>query len=763
MVRLAVLTVALATLVSAGAAAPATDGEPFFVGFSEDLPKEIGAAAVAPAAGLGGSAFRLTTQWSPGQTAIAGEEAVKLDRAVAASGSQRIVLAVFADAGSKAPQDAAGRESYCTYVRSVLARYPSIRDVVVWNEPNKSLFWNPQLAADGSPVAAVHYQALLARCYDVLHAAFPGVNVIGLALSSTGNDNAGSASPGAFIRTVGDAYRASGRTTPLLDTVGYHPYGTDAAERPWRQHIGSKTIGQGDWNKLLYNLFLAFNGTAQPLPGEAGVRIWYTESGAQTSIDPEKTALYTGAETVKTVPDYAGGEPTSPAPAETTPAPDQWTQALDAIRLAACQPYVSAYFNFLLADEPRLAGWQSGALWADLTPKDSAPAFSQAIGEATTTGVACAALKGGAPSSDFMPPGAPSGLVATAATEPLRVELSWSAANDETGVTSYRVHRNGTHVATTTGTTWTNTSVAAATTYTYAVRALDDAGNMGDASATATVTTPDTIAPSAPETPSGQAHGSPPRIELTWPAATDNVGVTGYEVLRDGTLLGAATSPAYTDTTVASAKTYSYAVVALDAAGNRSPASAAVSITSIDSLAPNAPRGLVATARTAPERVELTWEAASDDVGVTGYEIARDGAVLATVTATSFVDPAPRVAVDHVYTVRAFDSAGNRSAAATASARVPDTVAPTTPTGLTGTAFKSPHRVTLTWSPASDNVAVTGYRILRNGVLVASPATTSYTDYGVARRTTYAYTVRAADAAGNLSAPSAAIQVTTKS
>jgi len=231
MVRLAVLTVALATLVSAGAAAPATDGEPFFVGFSEDLPKEIGAAAVAPAAGLGGSAFRLTTQWSPGQTAIAGEEAVKLDRAVAASGSQRIVLAVFADAGSKAPQDAAGRESYCTYVRSVLARYPSIRDVVVWNEPNKSLFWNPQLAADGSPVAAVHYQALLARCYDVLHAAFPGVNVIGLALSSTGNDNAGSASPGAFIRTVGDAYRASGRTTPLLDTVGYHPYGTDAAER----------------------------------------------------------------------------------------------------------------------------------------------------------------------------------------------------------------------------------------------------------------------------------------------------------------------------------------------------------------------------------------------------------------------------------------------------------------------------------------------------------------------------------------------------
>ena len=173
MVRIAALIAALVSVVSVGSAAPATDGEPFFVGFSEDLPKEIGAAAVAPAAGLGGSAFRLTTLWSPGQTSIASEEAAKLDRAVAAAGGQRLVLAVFADAGSKAPQDAAARDTYCSFVRGVLSRYPSIRDVVVWNEPNKSFFWSPQLAADGSPVAAERYGALLARCYDVLHAAFP--------------------------------------------------------------------------------------------------------------------------------------------------------------------------------------------------------------------------------------------------------------------------------------------------------------------------------------------------------------------------------------------------------------------------------------------------------------------------------------------------------------------------------------------------------------------------------------------------------------
>src|SRR5829696_6536932 len=91
-------------------------------------------------------------------------------------------------------------------------------------------------------------------------------------------------SPGDFIRRVGEAYRASGRSARILDTVAYHPYPTSASERPWRRHIGSKVIGLGDWNKLMYNLWLAFDGTDQPLPGDTGVGIWYTELGFQTSI-----------------------------------------------------------------------------------------------------------------------------------------------------------------------------------------------------------------------------------------------------------------------------------------------------------------------------------------------------------------------------------------------------------------------------------------------------------------------------------------------
>ena len=381
-----------ALLLGAATARPALDGPGFFVGFSEDLPRAIGEEAVTPARDLGAGAFRFTLQWAPGETRVADSDVADLQEAVRDTAGMKVVLAVYSYGphAQDAPKTPAAREDYCAYVRDALTRLPSIRAVVIWNEPNKSLFWSPQSAE--APVA---YQALLARCYDVLHLAFPTVNVIGLALSSTGNDDGGSHSPGAFIRAVGDAYRASGRAQPLFDTVGHHVYGSNASERPWRRHIGSKVLAEGDWNKLMYNLWLAFDGTEQPIPGEDGVGIWYMEGGSQTAIDPGKEGEYEGKETVAVIPDL--GEPDAPAPAETSAAPDQYTQVLDTIRLAACQPHVHAYFNFLLFDEPRLGGWQSGAFWADRTPKDSLPGFQDAISDANDATVDCGGLEGRTP------------------------------------------------------------------------------------------------------------------------------------------------------------------------------------------------------------------------------------------------------------------------------------------------------------------------------------------------------------------------------
>jgi hypothetical protein len=597
---------------------PSSPGEPFFVGFSDDLPKAVGSTAVTPAADLGGRAFRLTTLWAAGQP-LAPAERTRLARAVGAASGQRLVLAVFAAAGSGAPQDAAARTDYCTFVRSVLTDFPTIRDVVIWNEPNKSLFWNPQAAAPA------RYEQLLARCHEVLHLAFPSVNVIGLALSSTGNDDAGSTSPGAFIRGVGDSYRANARTGRIMDTVGYHPYATAASERPWRKHIGLKTIGQGDWNKLMFNLFQAFDGTGQPLPGEETVRIWYTESGFQTAVGAGKDGAYSGAENVATIPDAAGGEPETPAPAETSAAPDQATQALDAIRLAACQPFVSAYFNFLLADEPRLEGWQSGPYWADLTPKGSAPAFRQAIGAATAGTIDCGALKGGRPSPDFMPPGVPADLRGTAATGPLRVDLAWTAATDDQSAVAYRVFRNGAHVGTTDTTSWTNVSVAPNTTYTYVVRALDAAGNLGDASSPVTVTT-------------GEDASSPPPPEPTPPPPTETIPPIAEPAPGPTPAPGPVPAPVVAATP---------------------PASAAPNVP------PTAPRRLRAS--TTGRILTLRWLTSRDANGVRAYLVFRDGRLLRTVRLLRFSER--RLRGRHVYAVRAVDSSGLRGPAARVAVR----------------------------------------------------------------------------------------------
>ncbi len=90
-----------------------------------------------------------------------------------------------------------------------------------------------------------------------------------------------------------------------------------------------------------------------------------------------------------------------------------------------------------------------------------------------------------------------------------------------------------------------------------------------------------------------------------------------------------------------------------------------------------------------------------------------------------------------------------------------DTQAPTVPTGLRATARTS-SSVTLAWTASTDNKAVTGYDILRGGALVGSTASTTFTDTGLSASTAYSYTVRAKDAAGNVSAASAALPVTTE-
>src|SRR5207249_10893481 len=173
------------------------------------------------------------------------------------------------------------------------------------------------------------------------------------------------------------------------------------------------------------------------------------------------------------------------------------------------------------------------------------------------------------------PPSVPAGLVATAAGA-TTINLSWIASTDNVGVTGYIVKRNGTLVATPTSTSYADTGLSSATTYSYTVAARDAAGNVSSDSAGASATTIDTIAPSAPADLVATAAGGSV-VNLMWSASTDNVGVTGYIVKRNGVLVATPTATSYSDTGLADAATYSYTVAARDAAGNISASSAVVS------------------------------------------------------------------------------------------------------------------------------------------------------------------------------------------
>ncbi|MFB9330038.1 fibronectin type III domain-containing protein [Paenibacillus aurantiacus] len=91
-----------------------------------------------------------------------------------------------------------------------------------------------------------------------------------------------------------------------------------------------------------------------------------------------------------------------------------------------------------------------------------------------------------------------------------------------------------------------------------------------------------------------------------------------------------------------------------------------------------------------------------------------------------------------------------------------DTTSPSVPANLTSPS-KTSTSVSLSWTASTDNVAVTGYDILRNGSVVGSSTGTTYTDTGLSANTAYTFAVKAKDAAGNASAASSSISVTTSS
>jgi chitodextrinase len=186
-----------------------------------------------------------------------------------------------------------------------------------------------------------------------------------------------------------------------------------------------------------------------------------------------------------------------------------------------------------------------------------------------------------------------------------------------------------------------------------------------------------------------------------------------------------------------------------------------------DTLPPSVPSGLTVTSTTTTS-ISLSWIASSDTggSGLAGYRIYRDGAnsPLAIVAGTTFTDAGLTSGSSHSYRVSAYDTAGNESAASNqVTATALDTQAPSTPAGLQASNVTTTS-ARLSWQASTDagGSGLAGYRLFRDGVLVATVSGTSFTDTGLSRGRRYRYTVASVDGAGNQSVMSASVTVNTK-
>ena len=361
MARIALALAALCALVLApmGAASPTMD-----VGAAEDLarvPVFVDAKAQFElAASAGMNVVRVTALWRPGMSAPDASTASLFEttsQAATLSGI-RLIVSVYPAVNRLVPLDASSRAEFASFAAGLAAAVPTLNDFIIGNEPNLNFFWLPQYNADGTSASPKAYVELLAKTYDALKGVRPGIEVIGGSVSPAGTDRPDGLrpthSPGNFILGMGDAYRASGRSRPLMDAFAFHPYGAKSVTPPAAQNPNSTRISLADYGKLVAFLGQAFDGTRQR---GSDLPIVYDEYGVQSIVPVEKQSLYV--------------EQASPAAADAVPEELQAAYYRTALELAFCQPTVTGFLFFHTVDETDLRRWQSGLFYPDLAPKTS--------------------------------------------------------------------------------------------------------------------------------------------------------------------------------------------------------------------------------------------------------------------------------------------------------------------------------------------------------------------------------------------------------
>jgi hypothetical protein len=320
---------------------------------------------------------RLAVIWNAQRpTTIDRQEALDQAVSLAAARGIRLTFSVFPRPANTISSNPANGARFVAFLAHLARTYPTVRDFIVGNEPNKTLGWVPQFDARGRAVACSSYAGILAASYDALKAVDQRITVIGLALGARGNDNPRarsnlSISPVRCIRDIGRAYRTSRRTRPLMDEISIHPYPqtmSDSLETGYRW----PNAGVPNLARLKQAVWDAFNKTGQPTFQEPGaplrtLKFRLNEVGWQTAIPPGSLSAYHGQESVAVTDDG-----------------HQAAVYGNLIPFLACDPSVRSVLFFNMVDEPDLERWQSGLLRADWSRRPSYNIVKSAIAARTT-------------------------------------------------------------------------------------------------------------------------------------------------------------------------------------------------------------------------------------------------------------------------------------------------------------------------------------------------------------------------------------------
>ena len=366
---LAAATALFAALLVGASVAVAAD-----IGANDDSAKfaaDGGASLYAQMRDLGLKQTVIGVRFVPSEPMTVQDEP-ELGRAIAnaTAAGLRVVLAVYPYPPRELEAGLASPAMFASYVGVLASIYPQVQEFIVGNEPNQPAFWRPQFDAAGQNASAAAFGPYLAAAYDTLKAVNPRIEVVGVGLSPRGNDRPDarsniSTSPVRFLRALGDWYRRSGRTRPLMDAFGFHPYPNKATD-PLDRGYAWPNAGFVNLDRIKQALWDAFHGTPQPTTMD-GLTLHLDEVGWQV----DTTGL----------PGYRG--------VENVPVTDEATQAAiygQLVHAADCDPDVAEVSFFGFRDDGLRTGFQAGLLRADGSSRAAAAAVQAAIADAAAQG-----------------------------------------------------------------------------------------------------------------------------------------------------------------------------------------------------------------------------------------------------------------------------------------------------------------------------------------------------------------------------------------